>query len=259
MPRSLASRSLEPLVAILWGLFLMWTAWLAVVWIAPIGATSLGFIAGEPPPPNVDLRRAVLLMAQHADVAWLALALMNLHLIVMNAHGLATARLWLAISAAGAFVLGLVNVRTGIPFGWFLFGETLGVARFGVAIGWVLLSAVLVPGGRGAVLWARPRASHSSVALLTAAAVVLTMINLEWPARVIRGWWVWHSGTAREIIPVPWTNWVAWFVWPGLAAFAMRESDVVSGVAHGSMKPALILALLNAIALAARVRAWAQG
>lgn len=259
MPRSLASRSLEPLVAILWGLFLMWTAWVAVVWVVPVSATSLGFIPNEPPPPNADLRQAVLLMAAYADVAWLALALMNVHLVVMNAHGLSTARLWLAIAASGAFLLGLVNARIGVPFGWLFFGKALGAAPFGVAVGWILLSAVLVLGGRGAVLWARPRASHSSVAVLTAAVVVLTMFNLEWPARVIRGWWIWHSGITRDIASVPWSNWVAWFVWPLLAAFAMREKDVVSGVAIRSVKPALILALLNAVALAARVRAWAQG
>ena len=259
MPRSLASRSLEPLVAILWGLFLVWTAWVAAVWLVPIGAVSLGFIPGQPPPPNADLRRAVLLMADHADIAWLALALMNIHLVVMNAHGLRTARLWLAASFVGAFLVGLVNARIGLPFGWLFYGETLGAAPFGVAIGWVLLASVLVLGGRGAVLWARPRESHASVAVLTAAVALLTMINLEWPARVIRGWWWWHSGAARDLAPVPWTNWIAWFVWPLLAAFAMREKDVVSGVAFRSTKPALILALLNAVALAARIRAWAQG
>ena len=259
MPRSLASRSLEPLVAILWGLFLMWTAWLAVVWIGAIGPSSLGLGPGDPTPPNADLRRAVLLMAQHADVAWFALALMNLHLVVMNAHGLATARLWLALCAGGAFMLGLVNARIGIPFGWLSFGEALGAAPFGVAIGWVLLSAVLVLAGRGAVLWARPRASHSRVTILTAAVVLATMFNLESPARVIRAWWFWHTGITRAIAPVPWMNWAAWFAWPLLAAFAMRENDVVSGVAARSVKPALILALLNAIALAARVRMWMQG
>ena len=259
MPRSLASRSLEPLVAILWGLFLFWTAWVAAVWVVGIGAVSLGFIPGQPPPPDADLRRAVLLMANYADVAWLALALMNIHLVVMNAHGLRTARLWLAIAVVSAFLIGMVNARIGLPFGLLFFGEALGVVRFGVAIGWVLLAAVLVLGGRGAVLWARPRASHASVAALTAAVVLVTMINLEWPVRVIRGWWWWHSGAARDLAPVPWTHWIAWFVWPLLAAFAMREKDVVSGVAFRSMKPALILALLNAVALAARVRAWAQG
>ena len=259
MPRTLASRSLEPLVAILWGLFLMWTAWLAAVWIAPIGASSLGFGPGDPTPPNADLHRAVLLMAQHADVAWLALALMNLHLVVMNAHGLATARLWLALCAGGAFLLGMVNARTGFPFGWLSFGEALGAAPFGVAIGWVLLFAVVVLGARGAVLWARPRSSHSCVTILTAVVVVLTMLNVEWPARAIRGWWFWHSGATRGIAPVPWTNWAAWFVCPLLAAFALREKDVISGVAARSAKPAVILALLNVIALAARVRAWTQG
>ena len=105
----------------------------------------------------------------------------------------------------------------------------------------------------------RPRASHATVAAASALLVLATVVNIEWPARFIRGWWVWQSGDARSPSGVPWMNWAAWFAGPWLIAFAMREKDVVSGVAFRSMKPALILALLNAVALAARVRAWAQG
>ena len=73
MPRSLVTRSLEPLVAVLWGVFLVWTVWLAIVWIAPVGANALGFVEGAPAPPNADLRGAVLLLANYADLIWLVL------------------------------------------------------------------------------------------------------------------------------------------------------------------------------------------
>ena len=126
MPRSLVSRSLEPLVAVLWGVFLVWTVWLAVVWIAPVGANALGFVDGASVPPNADLRGAVLLLANHADVIWLVLAMMNLHLVLTRAHGLRTARAWLAFSAGGALVLGVLNAKTGLPFGRLYFGEALG-------------------------------------------------------------------------------------------------------------------------------------
>ena len=254
MLRSLVSRSLEPLVAVLWGVFLVWTLWLAVVWIAPVGSNALGLVEGAPIPPYADFRRAALLLADNADVVWLALAVMNLHLVLTRAHGLRTARAWLAFSAGGALVLGVLNARTGMLFGRLNFGAALGVKLLGVALGWMLLWAVLVMSAREAVLWMRPRTSHRAVAMLTAAAVVLTVFNLEWPARFIRGWWVWQGDDVRNALGVPWRNWPAWFVWPGLMAFAMREKDVLSGIVARSGKPVIILAAMNAIALAARLQ-----
>ena len=251
MPRSLVSRSLEPLVAVLWSIFIVWTAWLAVVWILPVGASALGLADGAAVPKNEDLRRAALLLANHADLVWLALAAMNLHLQLTRAHGLRTAREWLAFSAGGALVIALVNMKTGVVFGSLYFGAALGAKFLGVALGWVLLWAVLVIGARGAVLWMRPRASHALTAILTAVAVLITVSNLEWSARFVRGWWVWQQS---DLGGVPWQFWVTWFVGPGLMAFAMREKDVASAAAGRSTKPVFVLAALNVIALAARLR-----
>jgi hypothetical protein len=254
MPRSLVSRSLEPLVAVLWGVFIVWSIWLAVVWIVPIGTAELGFVAGAPAPRNESLRRAVLQLADYADVIWLALATMNLHLILTSAHGLRTARAWLVFAAVGAFVLGALNVRTGVFFGQLGFGMALGVRLFGVALGWVFLWVVLVVGTREAVLWMRPRASHRVLALLTALIVLLTVLNLEWPARAIRGWWLREPNAAGTVLAVPWQNWLSWFAWPGLMAFAMREKSVLSGAAPRSGRAAVMLIALNATALVARLR-----
>lgn len=256
MPRSLVSRSLEPLVAVLWGVFLVWTVWLAVVWIAPVGTTALGLVEGTPAPPNADLRGAVLLLANHADLIWLVLAVMNVHLVLTRAHGLRTARAWLVFSAGGALVLGVLNAKTGLPFGRLYFGEALGPRRLGVTAGWLLLWAVLVMSAREVVLRLRPRTSHAGVAVVTAVLVLITVVNLEWPARFIRGWWVWQSGDARSPSGVPWMNWAAWFGGTWLMAFAMREKTVLSGVASRSLKPLVVLAAINAIALAARLHAW---
>ena len=256
MSRSLVSRSLEPLVAVLWGVLLVWTAWLAVVWILPVGAQALGFVEGSPAPPNADLRSAVLLLANNADLIWLALAVMTLHLVLTRAHGLRTARAWLAFSAGGALVLGALNARTGLPFGRLYFGEALGPKALGVPAGWLLLWAVLVMCAREVVLRLRPRASHATVAAASALLVLATVVNIEWPARFIRGWWVWQSGDARSPSGVPWMNWAAWFAGPWLIAFAMREKDVLSGVSPRSLKPLLILSSVNVIAFATRLRGW---
>jgi uncharacterized membrane protein len=222
-----------------------------------VGANALGLVVGSPAPPNADLRGALLLLADKADWIWLALAVMNLHLVLTRAHGLRTAREWLAFSAGGALVLGALNAKTGLPFGRLYFGEALGAKALGVATGWLLLWPVLVMSAREVVLRFRPRASHGTVAAATAALVFLSAVNLERPARFIRGWWVWQSADASSPAGVSWLNWAAWFAGPWLMAFAMREKEVLSGVATRSLRPVVILASLNAIALAGRLRSWA--
>ena len=254
MARSLLSRSLEPLVGILWGLFLAASVWLAVVWLCPVDAITLGFSMqeGEPPPPDAALRTAVLLLAQNADLICLALAVVNLHLVVTAANGLRAARAWLGFTAGSAFLLGLLNVTTHIPFGGMAFGSGLGAKFLAVPIGWPLLWATLIIAAREAVLLLSPRASHAKVSAFAALIVLASIANLEPVARHTRGWWDWYLDTPRNPSGVhPWA-WAAWFGWPWLVLFSMREQDVVAGVAPRSVRPILILLILNAVALGAR-------
>ena len=253
MPRSLVSRSLEPLVAVLWSIFIAWTAWLAAVWIVPVGTEQLGFVIGSPVPPHEDLRRAILMLAENADPIWLALAVMNLHLVLTRTYGLRITRGWLALSAGSGLALGVLNAKTGMFFGKMQFGAALGPKLFGVALGWVFLWTLLIPAAREAVLWFRPRSSHRTVAILVAAVVLSTAVNIEWPVRSDRGWWF-RPQDAAGTLGLPWQNWLSWAFWPGLVAFAMREKAVASTTIVRSGKPAFILAALNAIALAARLR-----
>lgn len=247
------------MVAILWGLFLAWSVWVAAVWVIGIGPAWLGFSVETPHPADEDLRKAVLLLADNADVAWLVLAMMNLHLVITNTHGLPTARAWLGFTTGSAFMLGWINAHLGVPFGWLAFGGTLGMRLAGVAVGWLLAWSVLVMSAREAVIWARPKAGHGTVAALAAVAVFVTMVNLEEPARFVRGWWVWHAGDPRTAARMPWWGWCAWLIWPWLTAFAMREKSVASAAAKRSVRPMAILLVLNGIALATRIRQWAAG
>jgi hypothetical protein len=256
MPRSIISRALEPLVAILWGLFIAASVWFALVWIAPIDAVTLGFKfePDAPPPPNAAFLSAVLLLAQNADIIWLAFAVVNLHLVVTTTNGLASARAWLGFTAGSAFLLGWLNVTTRIPFGGMAFGSGLGGKFLGVPVGWPLLCAALIIAAREAVLWIRPRASHAAVSAIAAVIVFATLANLEPTARHTRAWWDWFAESPRNPSGIhPWT-WAAWFLWPWLILFAMREKDVVSAVTPRTAKPFIILAVLNVVALIARFR-----
>lgn len=256
MPRSIISRSLEPMVAILWGVLLFWTAWTAAVWTLDIGPTWLGFSAAPEatPPPNADLRRAVLVLAGNADIVWLALAAVNLHLVVSAANGLRTARTWFAIAAGGGFILAAANHRIGIPFGWMTHYDALGSNLLGVSIGWILLWFVLLLAARETVLRLRPRASHRAAAFMAAALVLLTFANLAASAGTHRAWWGWHTGDIRSPAAMPAWAWAAWFVSPLALLFLMREKNVAPSARRRSSRPLTILVLLNALAIAIHLR-----
>ena len=257
MPRTLLARSLEPIVAILWLLLLAASLWLALVWLAPINAATLGFSMEEnaQPPRHAAFLTALALLAQNADLIWLALALVNLHLLITATNGITPARAWLTFTAGSAFLLGCLNNTTHIPFGGMAYGHGLGAKLLGVPIGWPLLWAVLVISAREALLWAKPRLSHTCVALLSATIVLATIANLEPTARHARGWWDWYLHTPRNPTTVhPWA-WLAWLIWPLLVLYSMREKNVVAGAAPRTARPLIILAILNTIALLARLRA----
>ena len=248
MSRSSLARSLEPLAAALWGILLIWSAWLAAVWCLNIGPVWLGFSAlpEATPPPNADLRRAILLLAEYADLLWLVLATANLHLHLSMNHGLSTARRWLLITAGSALALGVLDQKCGAPFGGIVFYPTLGTRLVGVPAGWLLLWAVLVLAAREAALFLRPRASHAAASALAGVLVLLTTWSLLSPAVQLRAWWGY-----RGALPI-W-SWGVWLAAPWALAFALREKDIAAASARRSWKPLVLLLILNAVALAARL------
>jgi hypothetical protein len=256
MARSFLGRSLEPIVAILWGLFLAASVWLALVWLAPISYTTLGFsmVPDAPLPANAEFRAAILLFAQNADLIWMGLAVVNLHLVITSSNGLATARAWLGFAAGSAFLLGWLNVTTRIPFGGMAFGEGLGGKFLGVPVGWPLLWAAVVIAAREGVLWFRPRLSHARVSFASALVVFATIANVEPSARHARSWWDWFLDSPRNPSGVHAWAWIAWFLWPWLVVFSMREKNVISGSGPRSVRPVIVVAVLNVVALLARFR-----
>ncbi len=249
MSRSALARSLEPFAAALWGIFLGWSVWLAAVWGLHIGPVWLGFSAmpDAVPPPNADLRKAILLLAENADIIWLVLATANLHLHLFLTHGLSTARRWLLITAGTALVLGVVEAKSGIPFGGIVFYPTLGARLLGVPAGWLLLWAVLTLAAREAALQLRPRASHAAASVLAGALVFVTSAAVLSPAIALRAWWSYRTGD------MPLWAWAAWFIVPSALSFALREKSILTASSHRSWKPITVLLALSTIALVARL------
>ncbi len=269
MSRSLLSRSLEPLVAISWGIFLAWSVWLGVVWVLGINQqwlelpltpggnwdpNALSIVRDASLPPYADLRKAVLVLAKHAELGWLALALIQLHLHVVSLHGVNTGRTWLGITVGGAFLLAATTRAFGVPFGWMHFSRVLGAQFFGVPLGWVMLWAVLLIGAREATLWIQPRASHAKVSAAAVGLVLLTMINLHTVARDMRAWWFWHSGDIRHVASTPWWYWASVVMTSWALIFLLRERRVADASALRSPKPFIIIGALNAAALLAHAR-----
>ena len=198
-------------------------------------------------------------VSQNAELAWLALALIQLHLAVIATNGVNTARTWLAIATGGAFLLGATTHAFGIPFGWMFFSKVLGAQLLGVPLGWLLLWIVLLIAAREAVLRVQPRAGHLLLTSLAAGTVLLTMVNLGSIAENVRAWWVWHAGNIHRPASAPWWFWIGWFAGAWIMLFLMREKSVAAAAARRSIKPLIILLLLNVAALATHVRAWFRG
>ena len=269
MSRSLLSRSLEPLVAISWAIFLVWSVWLAAVWVIGIdhkflglpmsadtwGPGAVGVLDETPEPRYAGLKRAVLLLAENAELAWLALALIQLHLSVTSINGVNTARAWMGIGLGGAWLLGLLNRAIGLPFGWMHFTPVLGSQLIGVPLGWVLLWGVLVIGARESLLRFTSRISHLALSFVTALVVLLTIVNLAPITKFdARAWWGWYTPDSRQPVPAPWWFWLACFIVAWLLAFLMRERTVATGVKKRSLRPLLVLLTLNVAALLTHAR-----
>jgi uncharacterized membrane protein len=240
----------------MWSLAVVASVWLALVWLGPINASTLGFsqTPDAPLPSNFELRKAVLMLASNADLIWIFVALVNLHVGVMRVSGLATARAWLGLAAGSAAFIGLLNMRTQIPLGGMSFGDGLGAKFLGVAVGWPLFWGMLMIAAREAVIWARPRISHAAASFGAAVVALVTIANLEPGARHMRGWWDWFIDLPRNPSGVHPSAWATCFLWPWLMLFLMRENDVVSGATPRTARPAILLGVLNAVALIARFR-----
>ncbi len=257
MSRSTINRSLEPLVACLWGFFLGATVLLAAVWI---GLRDEDWARQQV--ANEGLRATLVFLARNAAPIWLVLAVVNIHLAIAQAEGLRTARVWLLIVLVGSLFLGVLltmfNAFTGrihfIGVGEGFGGGALGPQMAGVPIGWPLLWVVLVIGARELILWIRPRTSHLVTALIGTALVFLTFVNME---PLVHGgrwrWWIWYSGKF-EVTASP--QWFALLAGAALLSFRLRKPDVMERLPKRPRKPALVFLIFSTLLVLTQIRLW---
>ena len=252
MSQSTLSRSLEPLAAALWGIFLAWTILLGAVWVGGVDAAWL-----EASVANTDLRTAATALVQSVVPAWLALAVVNMHLALTHAEGLRTARRWLFLTLAAALLLGMVARAAEMPFGPFDFKDSLGPRLAGVPVGWLLLWFVLVAGARELVLWVRPRLSHRVTAIAGAVLALITLANLHPLVMQGReGFRFWLFGRIEVPAALPWYAPMSALLFAFGLGWLMREMRLLGGTHHRSRRAAVVFLLLNGLLLAANVGRW---
>lgn len=248
MPRSIVARSLEPLAASLWGIFLAWTALLAVAWVGAVDENWL-----KPKVENEGLRDALVMLFNSALPAWIALGVANVHLAVSREEGLKTARHWLRLALGLSFLLGVIAANTGVLFGGAYFSSKLGVRLAGVPVGWALLWVPVLIGARELVLWLRPRAGHNMTALAGGALVMLAFFNLE-PLAQRFTWWFWRRDKFSDATSLPWHFMLVILVFAVALGWLLRETNMVPRLQRRSRRAAVIFLLLNVLAIAAHLR-----
>lgn len=124
-------------------------------------------------------------------------------------RGWAAAVAMLAITAGGGFVVEVLGVHTGVPFGSYRYTDALGPQLLGVppvvALAWTMLAWP-------AVLAAR-RLVRAPAARIVVAAWALTAADLFLdPQMVAAGYWRWHAVSAHlpGVPTVPLSNLLGW-------------------------------------------------
>ena len=249
------ARWLEPLVSGLWIFFLLWTAWIACVWIFAIGDASLDGIA------NRDLRAVLVWIIGVGDIAWITLAAASVHLWLAETEGLATARRWALIVGGGVAALGTVSALTGWPLGAIQYSTQLGMKFGPVPVGLPLLWYALIIGARQTVLWWRPSAAPVPLALGTGALALLVDVNIEPIASKLRAFWLWRAADPAQppVFTPPWTGCAAWFLTAAVLVFCLREERVTASPRRDALRPVAIFLLLNTVFLAAHLGRWLRG
>jgi uncharacterized membrane protein len=239
---SLIARALEPLMAGLWVLFVLWTALVAVVWLSGFGDADLRDHVA-----NQGLRSALAFILELLDVTWIALAAANCYFALASAEGLTTARRWALMIIGSTAVIAASSALFGLPLGPIAYTTGFGPRLGPVPLGQPLCWFVFVVGARALVLRLAPQINHVLVALGTGLVATLTDANFEPIAWHVRALWIWYPGRSPAPHTPPVQNYVTWFIGATVLAFIMRESRVASPSSRGFPRPTTILLMLNAV------------
>lgn len=122
--------------------------------------------------------------------------------------------IWVTVVYLGTFILEALGVATGLVFGEYRYGPTLGLAAFGVPLVIAFNWAVVVYGA--ARMAERRRRSDFMTALVTGAVATMFDWIME-PVAIRLDYWTWAGGD------IPLHNYIAWFLIATGSAYAYRK------------------------------------
>lgn len=242
---------LAPLADLIWIFFLIFTGVGFVVMPLGIGPVEVQRWVGVS-----GLREALLLLLGQADAIWMVLAAVNIYFYTVQREGLSTARRWAAIVLVGSAVLEWIGVRTGFPFGPYVYTDNfgarlLGVLPFTIPLAWL----VVVLCSRYLVLALLPRLNPWLLSLAVGGLALLTDLNMEPVAWKVRAYWVWYPADPAPPLFPPWQNYLSWFLAASVFAALLRGGRLTGRIS--ARRPILVLLLINSLFLLVHlVRFW---
>jgi hypothetical protein len=239
-PASPLRRWLEPFASGLWVLFLIWTAFVAIIWTSGIGEVHVSENVRNP-----ELRGALLWLVRALDPIWFTLAGTALYFDAAARNGISTARRWAGILLLSVFLIATAAVLTGFPLGPIHLTKRLGGKIGSVPFGFLLLWLTIIWSGRAFALRLLPRASHLQIAAATSVLALLTLINLEPIAWKMRAFWLWYPATLSPAAWPPLESFATWLIVAFGLAWIMRESPTAAEKPLPAAPSAAIFCLLN--------------
>ena len=245
---SILARSLEPLAAGLWTLFVIVSVIVTAVWTLKIGEGSIERVTSNP-----DLRAALAWFLSWLDFGWITLAAANVYASVASTVGLSTARRWALVILGAVLAVAWTSTAMGFPLGHIRYGSVLGLKLGPIPVGLLFFWLSVVLGAREAVLYFRPRWGQAPLAVTAGILALLMDVTLEPLAAKFRGFWFWAAATPGEppIYSFPLTGSLAWGFLAGGLVFWLREKDVVASAAKRPWKPLAVLLIYEAVFLLA--------
>ncbi len=164
--------------------------------------------------------------------------------------------LWVAVTYAFTFLAEAVGVATGLVFGDYVYGPTLGWSWLGVPLVIAFNWAMVVHGSfciaRKAVSGLNERRRRWAVVLLTGCLAAGFDVLME-PVAIRLDYWTWAGGT------VPLQNYVAWFVIAALAAIIHPRQSCADGGRCSPGRLASAYVVIQALFFAALQLIWRFG
>jgi putative membrane protein len=121
--------------------------------------------------------------------------------------------IWALATLVVSFFIEAVGTATGIPFGPYTYGTTLGAHVLKVppviAFNWVIVIL-------GSIIAAKMVSRQPFVSSLAAGAAAVLFDFVMEPVAVSLSYWTWHAAT------IPWQNYLAWFAIAALSALAFN-------------------------------------